>query len=192
MSNQKEIFEQISAIQEEIVSKKNQIIELRKQMTPEKIEDYSLRNHEGVEVILSSLFNDRNELLIIHNMGKRCVYCTLWADELNGIIKPLGDAVPFVMVSPDSPEVQKEFAESRGWQMPMLSAEGTDFISVMGFEPKPQSYWPGVSVLIQKEDGIYKTTYDHYGPGDSYCSVWHFLDLLPTGTGGWEPKYDYL
>jgi predicted dithiol-disulfide oxidoreductase (DUF899 family) len=190
MQNQN-IYEQIALLQDEVNAKRSKILDLRKQLTPQKIEDYALRNHNGEEVKLSSLFNDRKELLIMHNMGKRCVYCTLWADELNGIITPLGDAVPFVMVSPDSPAVQKEFAESRNWKMPMLSAEGTDLISVMGFQPKPNSFMPGVSVLVLKEDGIYKTTHDHYGPGDTYCSVWHFLDLLPTGDGGWEPKYDY-
>lgn len=185
------VYEEISKIQNEINAKREAIIALRKQIIEEKIEDYCLVNSENKSISLSSLFNERNELIIIHNMGKRCSYCTLWADELNGITKPLGDAVPFVLVSPDSPAVQKAFAESRNWKFPMLSAEGTSFIADLGYEPKPGNYQPGVSVLIKKEDGIYIATQDTFGPGDAFCGIWHYLDLLPKGVNGWEPKYIY-
>lgn len=190
MENAK-IYEEIAKIRAEIEEKKNAIQALRKQIQPIKIEDYSLKNFNGVDVFLSSLFNERNELIIIHNMGKRCVYCTLWADEINGMNQPLADAVPFVVTSPDSPEIQKAFAESRNWKFPMLSAAGTSFIADLGFEPKPGNYHPGVSILIKNEEGLFKVGQDYFGPGDSYCGLWHFLDLLPKGVNGWEPKYLY-
>lgn len=187
----KKIYEEIDIIHKEIKEKRKQIDRLRKQVKGEKIEDYALTSFDGSAKKLSSLFGDNEQLLIIHNMGKKCVYCTLWADELNGIRKPLGDAIPFVLVSPDAPDIQKEFAMSRGWEFPMLSATGTNFIEIMGFEPKPNSYWPGVSVIVKREDGLYKEVHDVFGPGDNYCSVWHYLDLLPNGHNNWEPKYNY-
>lgn len=191
MHHNAEIYKSIEALQAEITRKQEEIKLLRAQLAPIKIEDYTLINPEGVSVKLSELFGTSNQLLIIHNMGKRCTYCTLWADNLNGVTKPLADAVPFVLVSPDTPEAQKEFAASRGWQFPMLSAAGTDFIARMGFEPKPGAFNPGVSVLLKKEDGLYQAATDSFGPGDPYCSVWHFLDLLPQGHGNWQPKYVY-
>ncbi len=185
------LYQQIADLQKQIEDKRKNILELRKQMDPEPINDYPLKDRNGKEVMLSSLFDDRNELLIIHNMGKSCRYCTLWADGFNGFTLPLGDRMPFVVVSPDSPAVQKEFAESRGWTFPMLSAEGSTFIKDLGFEKEEKKYWPGASALIRKDGKIYRTSYDHFGPGDYYCSVWHLFDLFPKQDGGWEPKYKY-
>jgi predicted dithiol-disulfide oxidoreductase (DUF899 family) len=124
-------------------------------------------------------------------MGKSCKYCTLWADGLNGVAKPLADRVPFVVVSPDTPEVQTEFAASRGWQFPMLSAAHGTFIKDLGFYRDADGYWPGVSALIRKDGRIYRASYDYFGPGDPYSSVWHFYDLLPARVSGWQPKYEY-
>lgn len=189
--NNEQIKTQIETIQQEIDAKYKEIKSLRANLTHKRIEDYALKNFKGDAVLLSSLFGNSNQLLVIHNMGKRCSYCTLWADNLNGITKPLADAVPFVLVSPDSPAVQEEFAASRAWKFPMLSAEGTDFIAQMGYEPKPGVFHPGVSVVVKKEDGLYQAASDGFGPGDPYCSIWHFLDLLPNGHGDWQPKFTY-
>ncbi|MES2619416.1 MAG: DUF899 family protein [Bacteroidota bacterium] len=175
----------------EIEEKRTKILELRKQTDLEPVKDYALKDWNGKEVMLSSLFDERDELMVVHNMGKRCVYCTMWADGFNGFTLPLNDRMPFVLVSPDAPEVQKEFAESRGWKFSMLSADGTTFIKDLGFEPQPQKYWPGVSALVRKDGKIYRASYDRFGPGDYYCSPWHLFDLFPKRSNEWQPKYEY-
>lgn len=185
------LYEEIAALQKEIEEKREKILELRSKAELESINDYELKDRNGKEVMLSSLFDERDELMVIHNMGKRCTYCTLWADGFNGLALPLADRMPFVVVSPDAPAVQKEFAESRGWKFNMLSADGTTFIKDLGFEPEPKSYWPGVSALVRKDGKIYRASYDHFGPGDAYCSVWHLFDLFPKKDAGWQPRYDY-
>jgi predicted dithiol-disulfide oxidoreductase (DUF899 family) len=185
------LFAQIETIQNEITNKRKEILKLRKQWQPEPVSDYTLLNHQNQPVNFYSLFDERNELLVIHNMGKRCVYCTLWADEINGIHLPLANRVPFVVVSPDAPEVQKEFAASRNWQFNMLSAQGTSFITDLGFEKENESYWPGVSTFQKTNEGVFRVNYDLFGPGDTYCSIWHFMDLLPNKVNGWQPKYNY-
>ena len=114
-------YEQITALQKEIEQNTNKILELRSNLELEPVNDYALKDWNGNEVLLSSLFDERDELMIIHNMGKRCVYCTLWADGFNGSVLPLNDRMPFVVTSPDAPEIQKEFAESRGWNFKMHS-----------------------------------------------------------------------
>ena len=186
-----EIYEQILTLKKEIEERQKQMIALRKQDKLEPIKDYSLKNPMGEDILISSLFNDKDELLIIHNMGKSCKYCTLWADGLNGVAKPLADRVPFVLVSPDAPEVQRTFAESRNWNFPMLSADGSHFTADLGFYKETEGYYPGVSALVRKEGKMYRYSYDYFGPGDPYCSVWHFLDLLPKRIDGWQPKYVY-
>jgi hypothetical protein len=27
------------------------------------------------------------------------------------------------------------------------------------------------------------------GAASNFCNVWHFLDLVPEGAGGWQPQY---
>jgi len=184
-------YEEINALQKEIEEKRNKILTLRTKLELEPVKDYTLKARNGNEVLLSSLFDERDELMVIHNMGKRCVYCTHWADGLNGFVLPINDRMPFVVTSPDSPEVQKEFADSRGWKFNMLSTEGTTFAADLGFEPKPKTYWPGVSALIRKDGKIYRASYDMFGPGDYYCSTWHLFDLFPKGANEWQPKYNY-
>lgn len=186
-----QLYKQIDALQMEIEQKRKSILKLRSEMQLEPIADYALKDWNGNDVQLSSLLDERDELLVIHNMGKRCLYCTLWADGFNGSVLPISDRMPFVVVSPDAPNVQKEFAESRGWKFPMLSGHGTTFIKDLGFEKKPNEFWPGASALIRKEGKIYRTAYDHFGPGDPYCSVWHLFDLFPNGASDWEPKSVY-
>ena len=184
-------YEQIRTLKREIEERHKQMIALRKLGTLEPIKDYRLKNPMGEDVLISSLFNDKDELLIIHNMGKGCKYCTLWADGLNGVTKPLADRVPFVLVSPDAPDVQLDFAKSRDWNFPMLSSDGSSFIADLGFYKEGEGYYPGVSALVRKEGEIYRYSYDYFGPGDPYCSVWHFFDLLPKRIDGWQPKYVY-
>ncbi|HLP51426.1 MAG TPA: DUF899 family protein [Chitinophagales bacterium] len=184
-------YEQIAAVQKEIEAKRIEIVELRSKLAPEEVKDYTLKDWNGNDVLLSSLFDERDELMVIHNMGKRCVYCTLWADGLNGFVLPLNDRMPFVVTSPDAPDVQKEFAESRDWKFKMLSTLGSTFTADLGFEPKPGVYHPGVSALIRKDGKIYRTSYDHFGPGDAYCAPWHLYDLFPKRDNEWQPKYKY-
>lgn len=184
----KATYEQISNLQKEIAQTRSKILELRSQLEPEEVSDYTFKDNDGKEVLLSSLFDERDELMAIHNMGKKCSYCTLWADGFNGFTKQINSRMPFVLVSPDAPDVQKEFAASRGWTFKMLSAQDNTFTKDLGFEPQPKAYWPGVSALIRKEGKIYRTSYDHFGPGDFYCSPWHLFDLFPKRDNDWQPR----
>jgi len=36
-------------------------------------------------VALSSLFGDHRDIIVVHNMGQSCRYCTMWADRFNGL-----------------------------------------------------------------------------------------------------------
>jgi predicted dithiol-disulfide oxidoreductase (DUF899 family) len=96
------------------------IAELREKMRatlaetePEEVRDYEFSTPKGKRK-LSDLFGESDELILIHNMGRRCSYCTMWADGFNGVYHHLTDRASFVVTSPDPPAVQKEFAEGRG------------------------------------------------------------------------------
>src|SRR5215472_6607797 len=77
---------------------------------PEEVRDYELGTMNGV-VRLSALLGDKRDLIVIHNMGVSCAYCTLWADGYNGIYDHLAARAAFVVSSPDPPAAQKKFAD---------------------------------------------------------------------------------
>ncbi|CAN5377389.1 thioredoxin family protein [soil metagenome] len=188
MSSDREIQE----LQQQIDGLKQQLSELRRQRPAEPISDYDLLNQDGSTVKLSDLFGEKNDLLVIHNMGKHCAYCTLWADGFNSLLPHLENRSGFVIVSPDEPSVQKEFAASRNWGFKMASAAGSSFIADLGFLTDPEGYWPGVSALHRESDGsITRTGKDIFGPGDDYNPPWRFFDLLSGGVGDWEPQLSY-
>ncbi len=137
------------------------------------------------------LFGDKDDLIVIHNMGRGCSYCTMWADGFNGLLPHLEDRAAFVVASPDSPEVQKEFATGRGWRFRMASAHGTSFNKAAGFEV-PEGPMPGVSTFRRDREGrIYRVSKAEIQPGDDFCSAWHLFDLLEGGPGDWGPSYTY-
>ncbi|MBM3328873.1 MAG: DUF899 domain-containing protein [Calditrichaeota bacterium] len=184
--------DEILKLELELMEKWQQVRAMKRELPPEPVDDATLRDHDGNPVRLSELFGASQDLILIHNMGRSCRWCTLWADGFTGFLPHLESRAAFVLVSPDEPEVQRDFARSRGWKIRMLSAAGTSFIRDLGFEPEPGHYQPGFSTLHKEPDGrIVRISWDYFGPGDPYCSVWHIFDLLKDGTGDWEPQYKY-
>lgn len=164
---------------EEIAEARKKMIKLLRKQAAMNVNDYELNDTSGAAVNLSSLFGDKEDLILVHNMGKACQYCTMWADGFSGVSYFVEKKAAFVLCSPDAPDVQKEFAGSRGWKFKTVSAAGTDFIKDMGYEVNG-SYWPGVSVFHKDKDGkITRVAKDFFGPGDFYSAPFHFFDLLP-------------
>jgi len=183
---------QIRALYEQSQAIQNQLVAALRSRGPEPIADATLTRPDGRPVQLSELFGDHDEMLLVHNMGKGCSYCTLWADGFNGIADHLANRAAFVLVSPDAPADLGSFAAGRSWRFDCASAHGTSFVQDLGYEPKPGVYMPGLSSLLKTADGsIERVVHTPMGPGDMYCNLWHMLDLLPRGVNGWEPKYEY-
>jgi len=188
-----ELKREISRTQHEIAKCRKKLVQLSRRLPHEEIEkDFVLKDWNQRDVRLSELFGNKDDLILIHNMGKQCPYCTLWADGFNGLLKHFENKSAFAVVSPDTPATQEKFAKSRRWKFRMLSGQGSSFIKEMGFETAKQGFMPGVSVFHKNKDGrIFRVAVDRFGPGDDYCVIWHFFDLLPLGTNGWEPKFTY-
>lgn len=180
-SNEKKNIEQeLVRIEEEITKLRKKRIELNSQLAEQEVNDYVFKGKNGDEKKLSEMFNGKKYLFLIHNMGKGCSYCTMWADGFNSIFPYLEKKGAFVLISPNDPATQKQFSESRGWKFDMYSDQGNTFTKDVGFLGKEGGHWPGVSVFEKTQDGkIKRVAKDFFGPGDFFCSVWHFYDLLP-------------
>ena len=145
--------------------------------------EYTFTSPDGTKKTLSDLFGDQKYLFLIHNMGKSCSYCTMWADGFNDTYKYIEKKGAFVLISPDDPQTQKEFADSRGWKFDTAVPESSEFTKDMDYANDHEGktyYHPGLSVFEKTPDGkIKRISKDYFGPTDYYCNVWHFYDLLP-------------
>jgi len=156
----------------------------------ELVNDYELLDSDHQKINLSQLFGQKNDLILVHNMGTSCAYCTMWADGFNGLLPHLKDRSAFVVSSPDEPSTQSEFAISREWKFQMVSTRGTSFAKDMGFE-KDGMPQPGVSVFSKEGSKITRVGRDDFGPGDKYCPTFPLFDLLNDGLNNWQAKFEY-
>lgn len=184
-------FAELKRLGDEVTAAKERLAAAwRKSARIAAVKDYEFASKAG-PVRLSSLFGTKPDLIVIHNMGRKCPYCTLWADGLNGLAGHLANRAGFVLSNPDDVPVQAEFAASRGWAFPVVSTKGTTFAADMGFEQNGDP-WPGYSVFRRGADGtITRTGAGMFGPGDDYCAIWPMMEQMEGGVNGWEPKYKY-
>jgi predicted dithiol-disulfide oxidoreductase (DUF899 family) len=192
--NSGKLGKKISALEKKIVSLRAQVNALRKREYREEVPNYLLKNWTHGMTSLSQLFGAKKDLIIVHNMGAHCPYCTLWADGFNGVLQHLEDRAAFAVVSPDLPRAQKDFARPRGWKFRMLSGHGSTFIRDAGFWADKGDFsgpLPGVSTYAKEKGKIYRVSRTGFGPGDDFCGVWHLFDLLKNGADGWTAKFSY-
>jgi predicted dithiol-disulfide oxidoreductase (DUF899 family) len=186
------IQDEMRNVYEALEAGRRRLAELRRQLPPEPVRDYDLVRSDGTPVRLYELFGDQDDLIVVHNMGRGCAYCTLWADGFSGVYDHLASRAAFVVSSPDRPEVQQAFADERGWSFPIVSTAGSAFTRDMGFIEGEGDYWPGVSAFRRHPDGsVTRVAKDYFGPGDVYCGVYHVFDLLQDGAGDWAPRFTY-
>jgi predicted dithiol-disulfide oxidoreductase (DUF899 family) len=185
----KDTMEKIARYREQIAELRQKMRQEQATIEPEEVEDYRLAGPDG-STRLSELFGEHDTLFVIHNMGAGCKSCTMWADGFNGVFDHLRSRAAFVVASPETPEQQKKFAASRGWRFPMVSYQGSTFAQDMGYARDGEPM-PGVSVFKRRGDKILRVSDTSFSPGDDFCAVWHFFDLLPEGAAGWRPQYSY-
>lgn len=190
MKEMTDLAYEIERLEQEIAERSERLAEHKRQLPTTPVSDYTLTGPDG-PVKLSQLFGQGRDLIVIHNMGKGCRYCTLWADGWNGILPHLESRAAFVVVTPDSTDTQAQIAHSRGWDFRMISSHGSTFTEDMGFRSE-KSWLPGVSTFYKNDNGsIVRVARAGFGPFDSFCSAWHLFGLLKDGVNGWEPKYRY-
>ena len=176
-------------LEREIMEKAQRLAALRREEAGIEVTDYSFRTLGG-ETSLSDLFAGRERLLMIHNMGQGCRYCTLWADGINGVLTHLEDAMAVALVSKDPPEVQRRMALDRGWRFRIASHGGGAYMAeqcAMG----EYSNYPGATVYERRDGRILRRGRAAFGPGDLYSPLWHFLALAGLGEADWTPQFHY-
>lgn len=175
---ERDVAARIETIETRIGELERQLAALRREAYGGEVADYELAGPDG-PVRLSQLFGGRDRLIVVHNMGFACPYCTMWADGFNGLLPHIEERAAFAIASPDPVEEQQKGAAGRGWRMRMVSTRGSTFSKDLGFEDGG-SPMPGVSTFVRGADGtIRRHAAAPFGPGDRFCAVWSFVELLP-------------
>ncbi|MGB5257906.1 MAG: DUF899 family protein [Woeseiaceae bacterium] len=181
--------EEIARIEKQLHKLTKKLNELRKANVEAEIPNYVFTTLDG-ETSLLELFGDRENLLVIHNMGQGCRYCTLWADGFNGFLPHLESALSVVLVSRDAPEVQRAFANSRNWRFRLASHGGGAYIQEQNVSAD-EANAPGAVMYQRDGDRIRRRNAAVFGPGDLYCSIWNLLGMAGLGVEDWTPQYRY-
>lgn len=180
---------QVAQLEQKIFELTEQLQALRKASPEQEVSNYSFATLSG-EATLADLFGDHSRLLMIHNMGQGCRYCTLWADGFNGFLPHLESAMAVTLVSKDAPDAQRRFANSRGWRFNLASHGGGDYIREQSVTENSGNM-PGAVAYERKGDKIYRKNSCVFGPGDLYCSMWSLLGLAGLSEADWTPQYNY-
>ncbi len=180
---------EIAKLEQQIFELTVELNKLRKSNAGDDVKNYKFATIDG-ETDLLSMFGDKERMLLIHNMGQGCRYCTLWADGFNGFLKHLESAMSVVLVSKDPPELQRQFANSRDWRFRLASHGGGEYIREQTVMDGAENM-PGAVVYERDGNKITRKNSCVFGPGDLYCSAWGLLGLAGLGDGDWTPQYAY-
>jgi len=180
---------EIAKLEQQIFELTTELNELRKSNAGDEVKNYRFATIDG-DTDLLGMFGDKQQLLLIHNMGQGCSYCTLWADGFNGFLKHLESAMSVVLVSKDSPELQRQFANSRDWRFRLASHGGGEYIKEQTVMDGAENM-PGAVVYERDGNKIRRKNSCVFGPGDLYCSAWGLLGLAGLGEADWTPQYRY-
>jgi predicted dithiol-disulfide oxidoreductase (DUF899 family) len=179
----------IEALEMQIYELTARLNKLRQAASGSEVGAYRFATLAG-EVSLLDLFGDKDTLLLIHNMGQGCRYCTLWADGFNGFLPHLESAMSVVLVSKDDPELQRRFANSRGWRFRLASHGGGDYMTEQSVQDGGGNM-PGAVVYTRDGSMVRRKNAVIFGPGDRFCSAWNLLALAGLDEGSWTPQFGY-
>ena len=180
---------EIQALEAEIYELTLKLNTMRKSQTGHAIDNYNFQTQHG-ETTLLDLFADKDKLLMIHNMGQGCRYCTLWADGFNGFLPHLESVMSVVLTSKDDPDTQRRMANNRGWRFRLASHGGGAYIQEQSAQAGANNM-PGAVVYERHGKVITRRAASVFGPGDLYCSAWNLLGLAGIDEEEWHPQFNY-
>ena len=180
---------EIAEIEKQIFELTKKLNELRVVNSGDEVENYVFSTLDG-DVTLLDMFGNNDRLLVVHNMGQGCRYCTLWADGFNGFLPHLESVMSVFIVSRDSPDVQRKFANTRNWRFRLASHGGGQYIqeqTVMNGEHNV----PGAVMYEREGNRVLRKNAVVFGPGDMFCPVWNLLAMAGISDSEWTPQYNY-
>jgi predicted dithiol-disulfide oxidoreductase (DUF899 family) len=178
--------EEIKSLEMRLYEDGCRLAELRAQQEPEPFEDFTLQTAEGPRP-LSSFLGPKGRLLVIHNMGESCDYCTLWADVLTACIPWMDEETGWLLVNGDSLKQQASHKAKWGWPYEMALDPDADFTTACGFMT-PDGRYPACSAFELIDGQLHRHGGAMFGPHDRFNPVWPLLALFPGAANAYEPR----
>jgi predicted dithiol-disulfide oxidoreductase (DUF899 family) len=169
-----------------------EMADLERQLGGQDLQDHELSRNDGSRVRLSEMFGEHKQMVLVHNMGFACTYCTLWAEGFNGYFRHIesgqyGNKAKFLLVSNDRPDQQLAGAAQRGWNFDMLSCRDTGLSAELGYQTEHEGqvhYHPGMVIVEKLDNGtLRRHLQTSFGPGDSFMGLFHMFARLPQLEG---------
>ena len=176
---------------EQLIAQTKELAKKARNGDHQKIDlEFTFKTTQG-SLTLSDSFEDKHDLIVIHNMGKICSWCTMWADGFNGVSEHLRDRSALLLLSPDPPATVEAFAKGRGWKFPVASARDSGFNEYIHFGKSNDAH-PGFSTFYKDTVGeITRISTECFGDFDLFSPVWHMIGRLKDGLNKWEPQFNY-
>jgi predicted dithiol-disulfide oxidoreductase (DUF899 family) len=183
-------WQEIKNLEKEMYAIAQKLEKLRKEAPPSEINNYTFQTLLGKTTLLD-LFGKKDKLLVIHNMGQGCRWCTSWADGINAALPHLENLFSVVLVSKDSPEAQRTMALNRNWKFRMASHGGQEYISEQTTEAG-QNNMPGLVFYQREGNKIFRKNATTFGPGDAFNPLFHIVTLGGIGMEEMTPQFSYF
>lgn len=181
--------DEIRALESEALALAKRLETLRRENDPMPVKNYSFETLAGPMDLLT-FFGEKETLLVIHNMGDGCRWCTSWADGLNAALPHLEDSFAVVLVSRNDPLAQRRFALERGWNFRMASHGGGEYAEEQSVTPGEPDM-PGIACYVRKGDQIFRKNASEFGSGDFYNPLFHVATLAGIGLEEFTPRFSY-
>jgi predicted dithiol-disulfide oxidoreductase (DUF899 family) len=143
----------IAQLRQQVDELEAEIAALESALPRRHVADYELARPSGKTVLLSELFGERSFLVLVHNMGRECYFCRVYADELEAGYRLIEPRAALVYVGPDSPEELAEIVADRQYRAHVVCDAGTTLAADLGFSTEEHQRTPGVSILERTRDG---------------------------------------
>lgn len=181
--------DEIRTLENEALALANRLETLRRENDPVPVRNYTFETLTGPTDLLT-LFGDKDTLLVIHNMGDACRWCTSWADGLNAALPHLENSFSVVLVSKNDPLAQRRFALERGWNFRMASHAGGAYATEQTVTPGEPDM-PGIACYVRKDGEILRKNASEFGPGDFFNPLFHVATLAGIGLEEFTPQFSY-
>ncbi len=165
--------------------------------------DYAFRDLAGEDAPLSSLFGDKDTLIIYSlmygpNAERPCPMCSAFLDGLNSQIHHLIQKASVAVVAQNTPEKLSALKDEMSWNaLPLYSALGTNYQSDYLAQTEGGDQLPILNVFQRLPDGIhhfwsselfFEPSDWHPRHVDAAWPLWNVLDFTPQGRGDFIPS----
>ncbi|WP_103351666.1 DUF899 domain-containing protein [Amycolatopsis sp. CA-128772] len=149
---------------------------------------YEFDSGAGKQSLLD-LFDGRRQLIVYHFMlhpgdEAGCPGCSLIVDNLPHLAHLHARDVTLKVVAPATPAEIERYKARMGWDVPWVSAHGSDFTEDCGV-----GRGFGVSVFLRDGDDVYRTYFTSGRGGEMFLASHRYLDVTPLGRQeAWEEE----